>query len=442
MGLFTRLASLLFFVSPLFAADPVLTVLPDHPTGVYALGEKVTWTVDVKSGERAGFNAVAYAVRKDGADKVAEGTVDLSAGPATITASRDEPGVLLAIFPNPDKTKPQALGVGGAVYAPEKIGPSLPAPDDFDAFWDAKLKDLAAVPINPVVEKGSLDGVKNTEGLDYYKVTLDNINGTHVQGHLARPTAGEKFPAMLMVQFAGVYPLDKAQLLAQARPGWLVLNIQAHDAPADGTVAFFEELKNGALKNYIYQGSDDRETSYFLRMLLGDVRAAEYLASRPDWDGKTLVVTGTSQGGLQSFAAAALDPKITHLMTLVPAGCDVYGPLATPARAFGWPYWLSNWGPRDRDPEKVKKTAGYFDPVYFAHRITCPALVAPGLIDDTARPAGILAAFNALQGPKELVLLPLADHHGTGGSQGAYFTRFNAWKSAIQRGEPLPLPAH
>ena len=425
------------------AADPVVTLKPDHPDFVYALDEKATWTVDVKEGDRTGLTAVPYVVKRDGLDPVAQGTLDLSAGPATITASRPEPGLLLAVVSSPEKPAPGAvvkpLGLSGVLVAPEKIAPALPAPGDFDAFWQEKLKELAAVPVNPVVEKGSLEGIKNTDGIDYYKVTLDNVRGTHVRGQLARPTMGDKFPAMLMLQFAGVYGLDKAQLAAQAREGWLVLNISAHDLPIDETPDFYKAQKDGALKDYIFQGSEDRETSYFLRMFLGDVRAAEYLASRPDWDGRILMVTGTSQGGMQSFVTAALFPGVTHLSVLVPAGCDIRSPLATPPRAFGWPYWISNWGPPGRDMEKVKTTAGYFDPAYFAARVKCPSLVAPGLIDDTARPTGILAAYNAIQSPaKELLLLPLSDHHGSGGAQGAYFSRFYAWKQAIKAGTPIP----
>ena len=46
--------------------------------------------------------------------------------------------------------------------------------------------------------------------------------------------------------------------------------------------------------------------------------------------------------------------------------------------------------------EKVKKTDGYFDAAYFAARIHCPCLIAPGLLDETARPTGVIAAYNAL----------------------------------------------
>jgi len=44
--------------------------------------------------------------------------------------------------------------------------------------------------------------------------------------------------------------------------------------------------------------------------------AIEYLFERPDWDGRTIVVTGGSQGGLQSLVAAGLNPKATVFLIL------------------------------------------------------------------------------------------------------------------------------
>lgn len=420
------------------AADAQFVVTPDKATGVYAPEEKVTWTVDVK-GDRAGLTALPYKVKKDAQGDVVTGTIDLSAGPATITASRGEPGALLAQIFSMDTTKPLPVAMGGAVISPEKISPVAPAPGDFDAFWQAKLKELANVPANPLMEKMDIAGVKNAEGMEYYKVTLDNIGGSHVRAVLAKPVGEGKYPAMLLVNSAGVYALDKAQVIGYARSGWLVLNVSAHDLPVDEPAEYYKELKENSLKNYFYIGSDDRETSYFLKMFLGCVRGAEYLASRPDWDGRVLIVTGASQGGLQAFATAALCPKITSVMANVPAGCDNWGPLANPPRAFGWPYWMSKVGTPPRDLEKATKTAGYFDGIYFAERIHCPTLMGVALLDIAARPAGVIAAFNAVKAPKELLIMPVADHHGSGGSQAIYYNTFAKWREALKKGQPLPI---
>lgn len=439
--LFLVLVSITAVIAQALGADPLFTIWPSHANGVYTLNEKVSWTVDVQ-GDRSKLTAVAYAVRRDGQDPIEQGTLDLSNGPAKITASLDQPACLLAVLSSPDKSITKPLALGGAVVAPEKIGPAVPAPEDFDAFWQEKLKELSAVPINPVVEKIAIDQIKEAAGIDYYKVILDNIHGTHVQGQLTRPTTGNKFPAILILQWAGVYPLEKIWAINPAKEGFLVLNIEAHDIAIDESPTFYENLKEGALKDYYYKGYEDRDTCYFLRMLLGCVRAAEYLATRPDWDGTTLIVTGTSQGGLQSFATAALFPKISHLMVQVPAGCDISGQMAQPPRALGWPYWISNWKPREIDMTKVQKTAGYFDAIHFAARVRCPSLIAPGLIDETARPTGIIAAYNAVQNPdKELLILPLSNHQGNNNTQLPYRSRSAAWRQEIKNGKLTPHTA-
>lgn len=422
------------------ANTPVLTVTPDHLDGVYALDQPATWTVDVTSGDRSGLKAIPYVVKRDAADAIAQGTLDLSSGPAKITATRSEPGALLAEISVPTAivTRPRRW-YGGALFAPEKIGPAVHAPADFDAFWQAKLKELAAVPMNPVVEKCSIDDVKFNGGVPYYKVTLDNIWHTHVQGQLSRPAAGDKFPALLILQAAGVYPLQKEMVVRNAKMmGYLVLNIQAHDIPVDEPPEFYAKLKATTLKDYISFGIDNRDTCYFLRMILGCVRAAEYLTSRPDWDGKTLIVCGASQGGFQSFATAALFPKVSALVCNVPAGGDTSAVLAKPPRAVGWPACYFPPRPDDADGAKARATLSYFDTISFAARIHCPANVAVGLLDEPARPASVAAIYNAIPGTnKEFMIFPLFDHSASGAAP-IWWARLDDWKNAAREGKPLP----
>ncbi len=427
-------------VPPAPAPAPKWVVTPDHATGVYNPGEKVTWTVDI-TGDRSWASAIPYQVTKDGQVEISKGTLDVSSGPVTVSASRGDPGVLvLRLYPT-GKPNGMPLAFGGAVISPDKIDLATPCPADFDTFWQGKLKELAAIPPHPVEAPVDVSALKFSDKINFSTVTLDNINGTHVYGQLARPKEGDKFPAMLMLQFAGVYPLDKNQVIAQAKLGWLVLDISAHDAPIYESKEYYDNLKNTTLKDYVFLGAEDRETSYFLRMFLGCAQAVKYLTSRPDWNGKILLVTGTSQGGFQSFATAALCPQVTEVAVDVPAGCDLTGPVAQPPRAFGWPYWMSNWGPKGRDLKKTQVTAGYYDGINFAARIHCPTLVAVGLIDDTARPTGVIAAFNGIKGPKKLLILPLSDHHGDGNAQKDYYQEFAVWRANLQQGRPLPLNA-
>lgn len=412
-------------------AIPLISVAPQKTSGVYASGEKIVWDVKLSEEGKTLVTTASYTLLKGGATSIGQGTLSFSNGVATVASSLNTPGtLLLQVTPPAFNNQKPVPAYGGAAIDPDKIGVSAPAPDDFDAFWKAKLDELAAVPANPVLEKVDI----GKPGIDYWKITMDNIRGTHIRGQLARPTTGEKFPAMLIVQWAGVYPLERNWVSGPASQGWLVLNIIAHDLPIDEPKEFYDKLKEGDLKGYTAIGNEDRETSYFLRMYLSCFRAAEYLANRPDWNGQVLVVTGNSQGGLQSFVTAGLHPKITALMTCVPAGCDNTGQLV--GRAPGWPNWIYNV--KDKDPKKVLEASRYFDAVNFAARTKCPALISLGLIDTTARPEGIFAAANQLKGPKEVVIMPVADHMGKNNTFAAYGPRLEAWKKALLKGEPVP----
>ena len=409
-------------------AAPELSLTPQNNTGVYRLGEPVGWKLTAGA---TPIKEAAYVLKRGGATPVGQGTVPFNNGKAALTATLQEPGAILAEVTARTADGKQLKALGGAVIAPEKIKPSAPCPEDFDAFWKTKLSELAAVPPHPVLAPAE----SGKAGVQYWQLSMDNIRGTKIHGHLARPAQGQKFPAILFVQYAGVYPLPKNSAVGAAAEGWLALNISAHDLPLEEPQAFYDQQNNGALKNYTAIGNDDREKSYFLRMFLACDRAVEYLAQRPDWNGKTLIVSGTSQGGLQAFVTAGLNHKVTALLAMVPAGCDNTGALA--GRRPGWPYWMSSAASKDQ--AKALTTSKYFDGVNFAARVKCPALVGIGLIDTTSPAEGVWSGVNLMQGPKEVVALPLSDHRGHDNSQAPYHVREKAWRAALVHDQPPPV---
>jgi cephalosporin-C deacetylase-like acetyl esterase len=153
-------------------------------------------------------------------------------------------------------------------------------------------------------------------------------------------------------------------------------------------------------------------------MFLSCYRSVEYLTQRPDWNKKTLLVHGGSQGGYQTLVLAGLHPAVTAFAASVPAGCDHTGKLAK--RAPGWPDWASRtW--QKKDYHKMLETSRYFDAMNFAYRIKCPGIVGVGLIDTTCPPEGVLAACNRIQGPHKVILMPQAGHMGP---HNAYYAAF------------------
>ncbi len=313
-------------------------------------------------------------------------------------------------------------------------GPAAERPADFDAFWDGQMEALAKVPFDPQVETPDPQPVA---GVHYGKFSLAVNDTQRVRGQMAWPDRAGKFPALIIFQWAGVYPLQQGTVTGNAQKGWLAVNVMAHDLLIDEPEAFYEEQKNGDLKDYGLIGRGDRETSYFRRMYLGARRVMDYVKSLPQWDGRTLVVHGTSQGGSQALVAAALTDGVTAVVVNVPALCDQNAPAA--GRSAPYPYWTAK-PPGDLDPAEIAEAANYYDVAHFAPRVKTPVLVSAGLRDQSCPPHGIAAMANALGGDKELVFLPGANHQGDGGTHEPYLRRMRVWLDALRDGRPVPPP--
>jgi cephalosporin-C deacetylase-like acetyl esterase len=380
-----------------------LVFTPYHATGIYDIGDTVGWTVT--PGPVEPTYAYKWTVRRNNAVVLKEGKLDLSSGQDKIEINGGAPEMIyVAIEPVANSAaanstdfvggntgRNNGLYAVGAAVAPDKIGLAAPRPADFDSFWSEKLAAQAKVPINPALTPVQTD----TPGVEMDTFVLDAL-GSKAQGYVARPTKEGKYPALVLLQYAGVYALNARSVAESAAEGWLVIDVDAHDKlPSDPS--------GNAPRNYPIVGNTDREKSYFLNMYLRDSRALDYLMTRPDWDGQTIVLMGTSMGGQQAIVLAGLRPeKITAVLASVPSGADTNGDLH--GRKAGYPNWPSD------DPE-VMRTALYFDPVNFASRIKAPVLAAMGFIDTTSPPAGIWAALNQIPVAKEPLPMIESEHN-------------------------------
>lgn len=393
------------------APNYILNITTDRPEAVYKVGEKVIFTVNLTVDGKPGNEiSLPYQVRQDDWKVLASGELSFVNGNAGVTAEFVQPSFLLLVvdYPRGDKPVPPALAGAGA--EPEKIAPSMPKPDDFNAFWDGKKKIMDAMPFNAElkpVEHG--DDVKH-ENIETYEIVLDSINGSRIHGYFAKPVGAGPFPALMLVHGAGIYSITPVWAARYASRGAMVIDINAHDIENGKPREYYEELRKGKLADYVNQGRDDRDTSYFLRMFCSCYRAAEYLASRPDWDKKHMVVSGQSQGGAQAIATAGLCRKVTAVTAAVPAMCDHTGPEA--GRLFGWPALGGYTRTRPdwkADPKKME-TSRYYDGVNFAQDIRVPVLFGVGFLDRACPPGSVYAAFNQLKGSKTMVISPGTGH--------------------------------
>jgi cephalosporin-C deacetylase-like acetyl esterase len=385
--------------TPRLAIEQQLTFTPDRASGIYEVGEVVGWTVTPGPANPA--YKFKWTIRRNNAVVLKEGTLDLTSGKDRIEITGDQPEMIyVSVEPNGPKSdagytggntgRNNGLYAVGAAVAPQKIGLSTSRPADFDTFWDGKLAAQAKVPMNPALSPVQTD----VAGVELNTFVLDAL-GSKAHGYVARPARDGKFPALIQLQYAGVYALNARAAAQRAAEGWLFLNVDSHDkSPSDPS--------GNIPRNYQATGNTDREKSYFLNMYLRDSRVLDYLLTRSDWDGKTIVLTGGSMGGQQSLVLAGLRPeKISAVLVCVPAGADANGDLH--GRKAGYPNWPA-------DNPDVMKTALYFDTVNFASRIKAPVMAGMGFIDTISPPAGVWTALNQIPGSKEALPMIESEH--------------------------------
>lgn len=399
-----RIVFIAFMAAPLVAlpaqdssvAAPAITlkVTADREDALYKAGETATFKIEaVQDGKPLGDGKIDCVFSKDGWQPRPSQTVVVKDGKATLAGKLDEPGFLLLRVKTGKTT-----ALAGAGYDPLQLKPSTPVPDDFDQFWAAQKAALANVPLKSMLT--TVDApAKEMEAFDVQIDCLDKA----VSGYFGRPQNAKpkSLPAILFVHGAGVRSSNLGNTQwAIKEGGMLALDINAHGIPNGKPAEFYTALAEGELKDYRSFGNKDREQCYFKGMFLRMIRGIDFLTAQPEWDGKTVIVYGTSQGGFQALVAAGLDPRVTFICAGVPAGCDHTGSAAN--RISGWPKFVPDNTEGKPDPLALE-TSRYFDCVNFATRAKCKgAAVTVGFIDTTCPPTSVYAAYNALPIPKSI----------------------------------------
>lgn len=376
-----------------------ISVAPDHSNWIYKTGEKTKFTVTISQYGRPLKNVKArYEVGPERMTPVKIDSVVAANGTFTIDGgSMNTPGFLRCVV-TVDVNSKRYRGLATVGYDPQLIKPAAVMPSDFNEFWNQAKADLAKMPMDA---RMTLLPERSTENVNVYHVNIQNFrSGARIFGILCVPKKEGKYPALLRVPGAGIRPYNGD--IATAEKGIITLEIGIHGIPVTMDLNQYAYLSAGALSGYPAFNLEDRDRYYYKRVYLGCVRANDFLTSLPQYDGKTLGVTGGSQGGALSIVTAALDPRVKFLGAYYPALSDLTGFMQ--GRAGGWPHLFNKDNVAAESTKEKVKTTGYYDVVNFAREVKVPGWYSWGFNDETCPPTSMHAAYNVLNAPKSLDL--------------------------------------
>ena len=371
-------------------------VVPDHQDWRYEVGQTAQFKIMITR-EHTLLNNVTidYEAGPEMYPEVKKQGVVLKDGTLTVKGRMTKPGFYRVEVKATIDGK-EYKGACAAAFSPELLQPTTVMPQDFSDYWQRVVSEARQIPLNPTKR---LLPERCTSDVNVYEVSFQNMKWNYrTYGILCVPVKEGRYPALLRVPGAGVRPYGGD--IYTASQGAITLEIGIHGISVTMEQKVYDDVFNGALMNYWNWGMDNRDDSYYKRVIIGCLRALDYIEQYTPWNGQQLAVSGSSQGGFLSLATAGLDKRVTCYAPVHAALCDHTASLK--GVACGWPHYFY-WN-KGKGQERQIETSRYYDGVNFARLITeqQKGWFSFGYNDDVVPPTTAWATYNIVKGPKEI----------------------------------------
>jgi cephalosporin-C deacetylase-like acetyl esterase len=283
-----------------------------------------------------------------------------------------------------EKGKPAKFNMG---YEPEQIKGVEDAKNDFYAFWQNNLKELAQVA--PDYQLTPKPQYSNND-YEVFEVSMNSFGGERVKGYYAKPKREGKFP--VSIEYQGYSTGPHPPNVSWDGFAHMIMSIrgQGYNMP---------ENKYG---DWIIHGLQSKEDYYYRGAFLDAVRGIDFVCTRPEIDTTKIVAMGGSQGGALTFAAAALDHRIKATAPTVPFLSDYKNYF----KIVSWPRSsFENYRKKHPDVswDHIYDVISYFDIKNLAPWIKSPMLMGIGMQDEVCPPHINFAAYNNVPAPKQWI---------------------------------------
>jgi cephalosporin-C deacetylase len=259
---------------------------------------------------------------------------------------------------------------------------SIPA--DFDAYWGAVDADLAALPAAPELEPMPL---RSSPYYTCYAIKLTSIGPYRIFGYFSVPAGPGPFPGLLLTPGYGSvnHVPDYIERVRYAVLQIMHRGQRLADQPFAATYPGLLTHRIADPASYVYRG-----------IVADCLRAAEFLASRPEVDRSRIGVAGNDLALLTAarrpvFSAVQVDGALLYRLAEASRRTDVY-----PTEEIN-DYLRAH--PERR--EAVERTLSYFCARAHAPRVTAKTQLAVGDTGSIGGPEWLEPLASVLGGPVE-----------------------------------------
>jgi cephalosporin-C deacetylase len=282
--------------------------------------------------------------------------------------------------------------------------PPAAPPAGFDAFWASTLDELGTIEPGLVTRPGD-GGVTELE--------FTSLGGARIGGYLAR--ADGTRPRPLVVHGHG-YVSSGVEISRR----WVREGVDVCGIDVRGYGRSASALAAEAPGGYVLTGAGSPEGSVLRGAVCDFARGIEMALELGGASVSRLIVQGTSFAGGLATAAEALRPRADLLALRVPSLAWHEARIESARSGSG----LELRRHLEAHPEEgagILETLDHFDALHFAPRVRCPTLVGVGDQDPVVPARTVLALFERLGGPRELMRFPVSH---TQSPEEAHWLRF------------------
>lgn len=296
-----------------------------------------------------------------------------------------------------------------------------PRPADFDAYWARALRELEGIDPRPEFRPSKVCTPRHAECFDLW---FTSVGGARIYAKYLRPRPAGRHPAMLLFHGYSGHSGEWMEKLAWVQEGFCCAALDCRGQ--GGRSEDRGGVQGSTLRGHMVRGLDDPDPDrlLFRQIFLDTVQLARIIMALPEVDPGRVGCHGGSQGGGLALACAALEPRIRRTAPVFPFLCDYQRVWEMDLAKDAYEelrYFFRMFDPRHEREQEIFTRLGYIDCQHLASRITAEVLMVTGLMDPICPPSTQFAAYNKIQAPKQMIVLPDFGHEDLPGANDSIF---------------------